>query len=89
MVFLDSFFCKCIFIVAGEIYIYYDLKVVEVNGLIGVLCLFVLFKVLFENLFCFEDGKIVIKVDIEVMVEWLMIKKFIYEIVYCLVCVVM
>lgn len=74
--------------VKDKIYYYYSLLFVA--KLLGdIICLFKLFKVLFENLLCWQDGNLVIEEDIYVLVGWL---KNVYvdcEIVYCLVRVLM
>lgn len=69
-------------------YYYYSLLLV-VKFLGDIVCLFKLFKVLLENLLCWQDGEFVIDEDIQVLVGWF---KNVYvdcEIVWWFVCVLM
>ena len=71
---LDSFKCRRELQVGDKSYVYYDLKAAEANGLKGVSKLPMSLKVLLENLLRHEDGKTVMKADIEAMAGWLKTK---------------
>ncbi|HAQ34474.1 MAG: aconitate hydratase AcnA [Maricaulis sp.] len=79
---LDSFKCRRTLDVDGKAYVYFDLKVAEQNGLKGVSRLPASLKVLLENLLRHEDGKTVLREDIEAMVTWLTDKTSNHEIAY-------
>ena len=79
---LDSFKCRRTLDVDGKSYVYFDLKVAEQNGLKGISRLPASLKVLLENLLRHEDGKTVVKADIEAMVTWLTEKTSSHEIAY-------
>ena len=67
---LDSFNCRREMSVAGETYVYFDLKEAEANGLSGASKLPYTLKVLLENLLRYEDGRTVTKADIEAVAAW-------------------
>tara|TARA_R110002073_G_scaffold19336_12_gene70730 strand:- start:3267 stop:5948 length:2682 start_codon:yes stop_codon:yes gene_type:complete len=79
---LDSFKCRRTLDVDGDSYVYFDLKEAEKNGLPGISRLPASLKVLLENLLRHEDGKTVVKADIEAMVTWLQDKTSSHEIAY-------
>jgi aconitate hydratase len=79
---LDSFKCRRELKVGAKTYVYFDLKAAEANGLKGVSKLPQTLKVLLENLLRFEDGRTVVKADIEAMAEWLKTKTSEHEIAY-------
>ena len=79
---LDSFKCRRTLDVDGDSYVYFDLKEAEKNGLTGISRLPASLKVLLENLLRHEDGKTVLKADIEAMVTWLQDKTSNHEIAY-------
>jgi len=79
---LDSFKCRRTLDVDGDSYVYFDLKEAEKNGLAGISRLPASLKVLLENLLRHEDGKTVVKADIEAMVTWLQDKTSNHEIAY-------
>ncbi|MGD2131890.1 MAG: aconitate hydratase AcnA [Maricaulaceae bacterium] len=79
---LDSFKCRRDLKVGDKTYAYYDLKVAEENGLAGVSKLPMTLKVLLENLLRHEDGKTVVKADIEAMAGWLKDRRSTHEIAY-------
>jgi aconitate hydratase len=68
---LDSFKCRKTLTVGTKRYVYYSLKAAEKNGLPGISRLPFSMKVLLENLLRFEDGRSVVKADIEAFVGWL------------------
>lgn len=68
---LDSFKCRKTLTVGTKKYVYYSLKIAEKNGLPGISKLPFSMKVLLENLLRFEDGRSVVKADIEAFVGWL------------------
>jgi len=70
----DSFHCRRQLDVDGKIYVYYDLKQAEKNGLAGISNLPFSMKVLLENLLRFEDGRSVKRQDIENISKWLVDK---------------
>jgi aconitate hydratase len=67
---LDSFNCRREMTVAGQTYVYFDLKEAEANGLTGASKLPYTLKVLLENLLRHEDGRTVTKADIEAVAAW-------------------
>ncbi|MCP2671803.1 aconitate hydratase AcnA [Maricaulaceae bacterium EIL42A08] len=79
---LDSFNCRREMTVAGETYVYFDLKEAEKNGLAGASKLPYTLKVLLENLLRFEDGRTVTKADIEAVAAWTKEGKSSHEIAY-------
>lgn len=81
----------CQFSVGGVLVVYYLIEVVSDVGFGDFLRLFVLLKVVLENLLCFEDDGWMVSVDdIKVFVEWVdKGGQNLCEIVYCLVCVLM
>ncbi len=79
---LDSFNCRREMTVAGETYVYFDLKEAEKNGLAGASKLPYTLKVLLENLLRFEDGRTVTKADIEAVAAWTKDGKSSHEIAY-------
>ncbi len=68
---LDSFKCRKTMKVGAKTYTYFNLKAAEKNGLPGVSQLPYSMKVLLENLLRNEDGRTVVKKDIEAFVAWL------------------
>jgi aconitate hydratase len=68
---LDSFKSRKTLKVGSKTYTYYSLKAAEKNGLKGVSALPYSMKVLLENLLRNEDGRSVVKKDIEAFVAWL------------------
>jgi aconitate hydratase len=79
---LDSFNCRREMTVAGETYVYFDLKEAEKNGLSGASKLPYTLKVLLENLLRYEDGRTVTKADIEAVAAWTQTGKSSHEIAY-------
>ncbi len=79
---LDSFNCRREMTVAGETYVYFDLKEAEKNGLTGASKLPYTLKVLLENLLRHEDGRTVTKADIEAVAAWTKEGKSSHEIAY-------
>jgi aconitate hydratase len=71
---LDSFKCKRTLTVGAKTYVYYSLPEAEKNGLAGISKLPFSMKVLLENLLRHEDGRTVVKADIEGMAQWLVDK---------------
>lgn len=68
---VDSFKARKTLDVGGKTYTYYSLPDAEANGLPGISKLPFSMKVLLENLLRFEDGRSVVKADIEAFVGWL------------------
>jgi aconitate hydratase len=68
---LDSFKSRKTLKVGSKTYTYYSLKAAEKNGLKGISALPYSMKVLLENLLRNEDGRSVVKKDIEAFVAWL------------------
>ena len=68
---LDSFKCRKSLKVGSKTYTYYSLVAAEKNGLKGISRLPYSMKVLLENLLRNEDGRSVVKKDIEAFVAWL------------------
>jgi aconitate hydratase len=68
---LDSFKSRKALKVGTKTYTYYSLKAAEKNGLKGISTLPYAMKVLLENLLRNEDGRSVVKKDIEAFVAWL------------------
>lgn len=68
---LDSFKCRKTLSVDGKEYTIFSLKEAEKNGLKGASKLPYSMKVLLENLLRNEDGRTVLKADIENVVKWL------------------
>ena len=79
---LDSFNCRRKLDVDGKVYVYFDLKEAERNGLKGASKLPASLKVLLENLLRNEDGLTVTKSDIEAMANWVKERKSTTEIAY-------
>jgi len=79
---LDSFNCRREMTVAGQTYVYFDLKEAEANGLTGASKLPYTLKVLLENLLRYEDGRTVTKADIEAVAAWTQTGKSKHEIAY-------
>ncbi|MGA1801914.1 aconitate hydratase AcnA [Rhizobium sp. HT1-10] len=68
---LDSFNCRSTLSVNGKEYVYYSLPKAEANGLSGISKLPYSMKVVLENLLRNEDGRSVVKKDIESVAAWL------------------
>jgi aconitate hydratase len=68
---LDSFKCRKALKVGSKTYTYFSLKAAEKNGLKGISALPYSMKVLLENLLRNEDGRSVLKKDIEAFTAWL------------------
>ncbi len=79
---LDSFNCRREMTVAGQTYVYFDLKAAEANGLTGASKLPYTLKVLLENLLRYEDGRTVTKADIEAVAAWTQTGASKHEIAY-------
>ncbi|WFR95018.1 aconitate hydratase AcnA [Rhizobium tumorigenes] len=71
---LDSFNCRSTLSVNGKDYVYYSLPKAEANGLSGISKLPYSMKVVLENLLRNEDGRSVVKNDIESVAAWLIDK---------------
>ncbi|WFS00504.1 aconitate hydratase AcnA [Rhizobium tumorigenes] len=71
---LDSFNCRSTLSVNGKDYVYYSLPKAEANGLSGISKLPYSMKVVLENLLRNEDGRSVVKKDIESVAAWLIDK---------------
>ncbi|SFK68194.1 aconitate hydratase AcnA [Methylocapsa palsarum] len=71
---LDSFKSRKKLTVGRKTYHYFSLKAAEKNGLPGISQLPFSMKVLLENLLRFEDGRSVVKEDIEAVAAWLVNK---------------
>jgi aconitate hydratase len=68
---LDSFKCLRPLKVGSKTYAYYSLVAAEKNGLKGISRLPFSMKVLLENLLRHEDGRSVVKEDIQAVAQWL------------------
>ena len=68
---LDSFRCARALKVGTRSYAYYSLPAAEKNGLKGISRLPFSMKVLLENLLRHEDGRSVVKEDIQAVAQWL------------------
>jgi aconitate hydratase A / 2-methylisocitrate dehydratase len=68
---LDSFHARSTLTLGDRVYVYYDLKQAEANGLAGIGRLPFSLKVLLENLLRHEDGRTVTGDDIRAMALWL------------------
>src|SRR6266571_2165933 len=71
MDFVDSFKCLRPLKVGSKTYAYFSLPAAEKNGLKGISRLPFSLKVLLENLLRNEDGRTVIKQDIQAVAQWL------------------
>ena len=71
---LDSFRCARALKVGTRSYAYYSLPAAEKNGLKGISRLPFSMKVLLENLLRHEDGRSVVKEDIQAVAQWLKTK---------------
>ena len=71
---LDSFKCRTSLIVGTKTYSIFSLPLAEKNGLAGIAQLPYSMKVLLENLLRFEDGRTVLKADIEAIAAWMVDK---------------
>ena len=68
---LDSFNCRTSLQVGAKTYSIFSLPLAEKNGLTGISRLPYSMKVLLENLLRFEDGRTVLKADIEAIAAWM------------------
>lgn len=71
---LDSFKCRTSLKVGSKTYTIFSLPLAEKNGLSGIGRLPYSMKVLLENLLRFEDGRTVLKADIEAIAAWMVDK---------------
>ncbi|MGL4404289.1 MAG: aconitate hydratase AcnA [Notoacmeibacter sp.] len=71
---LDSFKCRTALKVGSKTYTIFSLELAEKNGLAGISRLPYSMKVLLENLLRFEDGRTVLKADIEAIAAWMLDK---------------
>jgi aconitate hydratase len=71
---LDSFNCRTSLTVGAKTYTIFSLTLAEQNGLAGIARLPYSMKVLLENLLRFEDGRTVLKADIEAIAAWMVDK---------------
>jgi aconitate hydratase len=71
---LDSFNCRTSLTVGAKTYTIFSLTLAELNGLAGIARLPYSMKVLLENLLRFEDGRTVLKADIEAIAAWMVDK---------------
>ena len=71
---LDSFRCARALKVGTRSYAYYSLPAAEKNGLKGISRLPFSMKVLLENLLRHEDGRSVVKEDLQAVAQWLKTK---------------
>jgi aconitate hydratase len=71
---LDSFNCRTSLTVGAKTYTIFSLPLAEQNGLAGIARLPYSMKVLLENLLRFEDGRTVLKADIEAIAAWMVDK---------------
>jgi len=78
----NSFDCKSTLDIDGEVFVYFDLKKAETNGLSGISKLPYSLKVLLENLLRKEDGINVKKQDIVAIADWLQNRKSNHEIAF-------
>ncbi|MCF6292578.1 MAG: aconitate hydratase AcnA, partial [Robiginitomaculum sp.] len=78
----NSFDCKSTLDIDGEVFVYFDLKKAEANGLSGISKLPYSLKVLLENLLRKEDGINVKKQDIVAIADWLQNRKSNHEIAF-------
>ena len=67
----DSFKCRTALQVGDKAYTIFSLELAEKNGLKGIARLPYSMKVLLENLLRFEDGRTVLKADIEAIAAWM------------------
>src|SRR5256885_11187355 len=68
---LDSFRCCKPLKVGSRTYAFYSLPTAEKNGLKGISRLPFTLKVLLENLLRYEDGRSIVKEDIQAVAQWL------------------